>query len=99
MELFDRQLIKMIIKEKGLNYEKLAEMANMSLSTIKHLMSGENKNPRLDTIEAIYKALGLIGNDETEESIKEIINEIKKLDAENLDIVYNLVKNLNKNKK
>lgn len=51
--------IKNYIKQQKLTYAKVAELSGLSLGTIKEVFSGRTKNPRLDTMNAICKALGL----------------------------------------
>lgn len=59
MIVFNRDLIKNILKQKNLSYDDLSKITNMSRSTIGSIMNNTTKNPRLDTINAIYSALGL----------------------------------------
>lgn len=56
MEISD---IKNYMKEKKITQETLAEKSNISISTIKKIMSGYIQHPRLDTINAICEALEL----------------------------------------
>lgn len=53
------QEIKTYLKEKKITYEELAEKTGLSISTIKKIFSGISKFPRVDTMEAIERALGL----------------------------------------
>lgn len=53
------QLIKDTLKAKGLNYEQLSEMSKIPKSTIMKVLSGNTKNPRLDTVKALLSALDL----------------------------------------
>lgn len=46
-------------KELGWTYEALAEKAQVSLNTIKNIFRGQTTDPRLETVQAIEKALGL----------------------------------------
>lgn len=62
--------IKKYMKENKITYEDLAERANLSISTIKKIFSGSAKYPRIDTMQAIEKALGL--NQEPREKLKQI---------------------------
>ena len=48
-------------KRRGLSIEELAKLANLPKSTIEKVLFGVTKNPRLDTVQAIERALG-IGN-------------------------------------
>ena len=55
----DIQLIKDMLKEKNMNYIDLAEKSGISLNTIRKILAGITLNPRVDTVQAIYEALGL----------------------------------------
>ena len=45
-------------KKSGLTNAKIAEMTGITLSNIDKITSGNNTNPKLDTIQAICKAIG-----------------------------------------
>ena len=49
-------------KKRGLSIEALASLAGLPKSTIEKILFGIVKNPRLDTVEAIERALGLNEN-------------------------------------
>ncbi len=51
--------LKIYLKRKNIKYEQLANMTNLSISTIKKLMSGVARYPRVATIQAIERALGV----------------------------------------
>lgn len=51
--------IKKYLKINGITYEKLSELSGISISAIKKIFSGSARYPRVDTMEAIEKALGL----------------------------------------
>ena len=55
--------IKKLRETKGLSQEKLARSADVANNTLIKMESGENKNPTLDTLKKIAKALG-VGVDE-----------------------------------
>lgn len=66
MEVINNLIIKIKneINLKKLNYAQVAEISNIPLSTISKILSGNTKNPRLDTITAIAKSLDIeITND------------------------------------
>lgn len=54
VELWKKQKQKL-----NLTFDKIAEMADVSRRTICSIFSGEIENPRLDTVQAIERALGL----------------------------------------
>ena len=55
----DREELKILMKKKKITYKKLSEMSGIPIKTIEHIISGYTKNPRIDTINAINKALGI----------------------------------------
>lgn len=55
----DIEQLKRVKKEKKITYEQLSEKSGVPLSTIYDLFRGVTVAPRIDTVEAIEKALGL----------------------------------------
>ena len=53
------QTIKIIMKSQGITYEELSLKSNIPLNTLKNIFRGKTLNPRIDTMKAIEKALGL----------------------------------------
>jgi len=53
-------------KQKGLSQERLARLADVANNTIIKMASGENKNPTLETLRKVAKALDV--------SVDELIN-------------------------
>lgn len=53
-------------KKKGLSQDKLAREAGVAYNTVVKIESGENKNPTIDTLQSIAKALDV--------SVDELIN-------------------------
>lgn len=49
--------IKKLREAKGLSQEKLARLADIANNTLIKMESGENKNPTLDTLKKVAKAL------------------------------------------
>jgi transcriptional regulator with XRE-family HTH domain len=49
--------IKRLRKAKGLSQEKLARLADVANNTLIKMESGENKNPTLETLKKVAKAL------------------------------------------
>jgi len=45
--------------KKGLSLEKIARLADLSLNTIVKVENGVNKNPTIETLTKIAKALGV----------------------------------------
>ena len=46
-------------KKTGLSQDKLSKIAGVAYNTIVKIESGENKNPTLETLQRIVKALGV----------------------------------------
>lgn len=46
-------------KELGLTNKQIAEKANLPLRTVEQIMCGTVKSPRLDSVQAIERALGI----------------------------------------
>lgn len=53
------QYYKDYLKQKSITYEKLSEMSGIPLNTLKNIFRGKTEHPRIDTIQAIERALGL----------------------------------------
>jgi transcriptional regulator with XRE-family HTH domain len=49
--------LKKIRAEKGYSLEKVARLADLSLSTVVKVEDGTNQNPTIDTLSKIAKAL------------------------------------------
>jgi len=58
--------IKKLREAKGLSQEKLARLADVANNTLIKMESGENKNPTLETLKKVAKAL--------EVSVDDLIN-------------------------
>lgn len=55
----DLDIWKKAKKEKKLTIAQIAEKANLPKGTVQNIFCGYIPNPRVDTVEAIEKALGL----------------------------------------
>lgn len=51
--------IKKLRTEKGYSLEKVARLADLSLNTVMRVESGANKNPTIETLTKIAKALNV----------------------------------------
>lgn len=51
--------IKQYLKDHKMTYKDLAEKCNVPESTLKNLFSGATKHPRIDTMQAIERALNI----------------------------------------
>ena len=52
--------IKRIMKERGITQIELSKKSNIPLQTIRKIFAGITGSPRVDTMQAIEKALGLL---------------------------------------
>lgn len=57
------QEIKAYMKAKKITYDELSAKSGLSISTIKKIFSGISQYPRIDTMQAIEKALGIVQED------------------------------------
>lgn len=53
------EMLKKAKKERKMTYEQLSQMSNIPLSTIYDIFRGITSSPRIDTMQAIERALGL----------------------------------------
>ena len=79
------QDIKSYMKTNNITYQELSNSSQIPLNTLKNLFCGKTKNPRIDTMQAIERALGL--DDKSEKPIlseeeKELIALISELTDE-----------------
>ena len=51
--------IKKYMKDNKITYEMLSVKSEIPLNTLKNIFRGKTLNPRIDTMQAIEKALGL----------------------------------------
>ena len=89
----DIEYAKNVMKDKKITQLKLSEMTNIPLQTIKYIFTGRTKYPRIDTVQAIEKALGLDkaqGTDISAEDI-ELLNLIKQLDDDQAKELSNFI--------
>lgn len=57
--MFNKDLVIKAIENKGWSKYKLCKEANLSQSTLSDILTGKNKNPRMDTIQKIATALNV----------------------------------------
>ena len=53
------ELWNKVRKESRITLEELAQKTGISISTMKDIFRGKTENPRIDTVQAIERALGL----------------------------------------
>lgn len=82
-------------KQLGISLVKLAEMTDISISTIKDIFRGATTDPRIETVQRIEKALGL-SNEEPEytEDEKELFDLIMQLTDEEAQEMWSFLEYL-----
>lgn len=94
----DINKIKQVMKEKKITQLQLSKITGIPLQTIKCILIGRTKFPRIDTVDAIEKALGL--NKTPTENFtlsnieKEIIKNYNQLETNRKIIVVEILQNL-----
>lgn len=88
--------IKQFLKENGMTYKDLAQKSNVPESTLKNIFSGATKHPRIDTMQAIEKALELEPGTQSvtadkEKTAQNIAETLSADEAELLDIYRSLI--------
>lgn len=107
MEIID---IKKYMKLNKITQKQLSQISGIPISTIEQIFSGKTKRPRLDTMNAICKALGLDYEVPLQPTVinhdKRVIaighgapREEYELSEEDAAIVRELINRLNQNKK
>jgi transcriptional regulator with XRE-family HTH domain len=93
----DIENIKKFMKEKKITYDTLSQLSGIPVNTIKNIFRGKTQNPRIDTMQAIEKALG-INNEPVELSPikKKLIDIISQLSDENVEKAIAILTVINK---
>lgn len=87
------EILKKILKERKITYAKLSELSGVSIYTIKSIFCGRSKNPTIDTVNAIKRALGL----DTDEFGDGISQNYITQEEENIIKIYRLLDEKRKN--
>ena len=89
----DIAYIKRVMKEKGITQLQLSALSNIPIQTLRKIFAGYTPNPRIDTVHAIEKALGLDKEPLTNISSEdmELVELIKQLDEEQTKELSNFV--------
>ena len=89
----DINLIKTVMRERKMTQKDLSDMTGVPLQTIKYIFTGRTLYPRIDTVEAIEKALGLDKSEDIAISAedRELIELIKQLSDEETKELSNFV--------
>ncbi len=95
------QQIKAYLKSNKITYDELSERSGIPIGTLKHIFSGVTKNPRIDTVQSIERALGLAdappnksSDDMYNEAEKRLINAYRQLVPAMKDYVLEMVEKL-----
>ena len=94
----DIEELKKIKKEKKLTLADISNLSGIPKRTVDDIFSGKTQNPRIDTMEAIEKALGIEDKPVVELSPikKELIEIISQLSEENVIKALEILKVINK---
>lgn len=89
----DIEYVKTIMKDKKITQIELSELSGIPIQTLRKIFAGYTPNPRIDTVEAIEKALG-ITNEQMDISpkTKEIVDLLMLLDDSQLDDALSVIK-------
>jgi transcriptional regulator with XRE-family HTH domain len=55
----DIEYLKQVKKEKKMKLQEISDLSGIPKRTVDGIFSGKTKNPRIDTMQAIERALGL----------------------------------------
>ena len=87
--------IKKYMKANKITYEALSTNSGIPLNTLKNIFRGKTKNPRIDTMQAIEKTLGL-QNEKTPTQLsageEKLLEAFRQVPQEQQDLVLSMVK-------
>ena len=91
--MVDLNLWNTVRKQKKITLSKLAEMTEISLSTLKEIFRGATTDPRIETVQRIERALGLDKEQAIEmtEEEKQLVSLIAQLTDEETKELSNFV--------
>ncbi len=84
------QAIKTHLKSNKITYEQLSAKSGIPLNTLKNIFSGRTPNPRIDTMQAIQRALELntpTGWTEEEKALGVAPNNLEKLSPDEMELL------------
>ena len=84
----DLELWKKVKKEKNLTIEDISKLSNIPKGSVQNIFCGYVPNPRIDTVKAIEKALGI---SQTPKEENELLNLINQLNEEEIQELSNFV--------
>jgi transcriptional regulator with XRE-family HTH domain len=67
----DIEYVKKVMKEKKITQIDLSDLSGIPIQTLRKIFAGYTQNPRIDTVQAIEKALGLDNETLTDISAEE----------------------------
>lgn len=91
--------LKAYMKSKGVSQIELSQKTGIPLQTLRKIFSGNVVAPRIDTMQAIYKALGLYEGGEEILVPKELLEDFQSLSEENKQRVIGYIKALTEAKR
>ena len=92
----DIEFLKQIKKEKKMTLQEISDLSGIPKRTVDGIFSGKTKNPRIDTMQAIERALG-IENEKTPpgreltDGEKELFELLTQLTEDEIDELSNFV--------
>ena len=93
------QEIKQYLKNNKITYQDLSERSGIALNTLKKIFRGKTENPRIDTMQAIERALGLENEktppDDLSEGERQWLKLYNVLTTENKDLLVQMVASFN----
>ena len=90
----DIEYVRQVMKEKKITQIRLSELSGIPIQTLRKIFAGYTPNPRIDTVDAIEKALG-ITNEPTinlSNKEKEIVELLMQLDESQLNDALSVIK-------
>ena len=89
------QEIKQYLKDNKITYQELSEQSGIALNTLKNIFRGKTENPRIDTMQAIERALGLdkekTPTDELSEGEKALLELFNRVPKDQQDLVLQMI--------
>lgn len=92
----DIEYLKKLKKDKKMTLQEIADLSGIPKRTVDDIFSGKTKNPRIDTLQAIERALGLSQEKEPEytEDEKELFDLIMQLTDEEAQEMWSFLEYL-----
>lgn len=88
------QEVKQHLKDNKITYQELSDRSGIALNTLKNIFRGKTEHPRIDTMQAIERALGIEKEtppDDLSEGERQLIALIKELTDEEAQELSNYV--------